>query len=409
METQTTSIGSSTDHSILPRRGEGGVEGASAQGVRLSTSHAGPMSYTAIPGVHTRYEAPAVHAAREISAGAPSVTGGRCCHWGRYCVASRLQLVLPLHSGAAEPRPPRRSLAIAAMAVIFAALVWQRPPSAVAAPAVGLSATALTSVIELVQLDARSLWHACRERTASEALALVAESARHRAPLMLWAVSFSSDVILLRLRECLGSAAPLLLSPPSSIEERLSVHRRELQPALLALRPALRQRLTAAVRERPSRCVGIATNLLQSAIYRLHWKVNAVGHAVGLRGAERFERARARLVERWIRLVVRLHHRLPLGSVSSEAEWEASAASGREARLRGGALSKVIRSSLRRAWRGARGLASRVREFVEGLDLCSAFKKARSPARCLAALHAVLARWWRDPRRSRHPQLEATS
>ena len=327
-------------------------------------------------------------------------------------MASRLQLVLPLHSGAAGPRPPRRSLAIAAMAVIFGllhALVWQRPPSAVAAPAVGLSATALTSVIELVQLDARSLWHACRERTASEALALVAESARHRAPLMLWAVSFSSDVILLRLRECLGSAAPLLLSPPSSIEERLSVHRRELQPALLALRPALRQRLTAAVRERPSRCVGIATNLLQSAIYRLHWKVNAVGHAVGLRGAERFERARARLVERWIRLVVRLHHRLPLGSVSSEAEWEASAASGREARLRGGALSKVIRSSLRRAWRGARGLASRVREFVEGLDLCSAFKKARSPARCLAALHAVLARWWRDPRRSRHPQLEATS
>ena len=97
-------------------------------------------------------------------------------------MASRLQLVLPLHSGAAGPRPPRRSLAIAAMAVIFAALVWQRPPSAVAAPAVGLSATALTNVIELVQLDARSLWHACRERTASEALALVAESARHRAP-----------------------------------------------------------------------------------------------------------------------------------------------------------------------------------------------------------------------------------
>ena len=46
---------------------------------------------------------------------------------------------------------------------------------------------------------------------------------------------------------------------------------------------------------------------------------------------------------------------------------------------------------------------------VARVDYSSAFKKARSPARCLAALHAVLAKWWRDPRRSRHPQLEATS
>eukprot|EP00967_Tisochrysis_lutea_P137489 scaffold246792_cov33-Tisochrysis_lutea.AAC.1 len=183
-----------------------------------------------------------------------------------------------------------------------------------------LSDEALHDVLELVQLDAKVVLDAAR-REPAEAVGLALDSARHRGPLLLWAMGYQLEKLQLCFYSCIANHTSMLapLAPElshqaermrSAVEARLERHARGLRVALLALRPTIRQRVLQAAREQPQDILPLLSNLLRSGIYRIRWKANRISRDYGLQGEDNFQRKKNVLVEKLVKQALWLHRRI---------------------------------------------------------------------------------------------------
>lgn len=190
------------------------------------------------------------------------------------------------------------------------------------------------TIWELVQLDFELVSEQMVQRRNPEAAwALAQASLEKRRPIIEWTLRYNVDRASLNLVEQATNCSLVKwLSPKGHAElhwqrshliKRLVEQRSRLAMALIALRPALRQRLLEAVTERPSLMAPISQRSLKSSLYYVQWVGNQWFKK--LRTAESFEATRAALIEKWLQALLEVHDRIKPSRLSPSQQFDASA------------------------------------------------------------------------------------
>lgn len=168
------------------------------------------------------------------------------------------------------------------------------------------------TIIELVQLDAELVAEQMQRQGAKAAWKLARTSFERRWPLIEWLVMYNVDKSKLRMVEAAQNCTLLKVMTPrgyselhwqrSHLNQRLVAQRSQLVMALVALRPALRQRLLEAVSERPALIPSVGKRALASGVVYGRWLGNRVLRFGKLRSREAFEATRAALIEKWLQV-----------------------------------------------------------------------------------------------------------
>ena len=183
----------------------------------------------------------------------------------------------------------------------------------------GISDEARETIIELVQLDFELVAESLQRRHPIAAWELAQSSFEKRWPLLEWTLKYNMDRTALNLVERATNCTLLRAVSPmgyyaeldrqrSHLTSRLTTQRSHLAMALIALRPALRQRLVEAIAERPSLLPSVGRRSLGSGILYLQWVANQRLRRVRTR--ESFEATRAALIEKWLQALLEVHDRI---------------------------------------------------------------------------------------------------
>jgi len=182
----------------------------------------------------------------------------------------------------------------------------------------GISDEARDTIIELVQLDFELVADSLQRRHPIAAWELAQSSFEKRWPLLEWTLKYNMDRTSLNLVERATNCTLLRAVSPmgyaeldrqrSHLMNRLTTQRSHLAMALIALRPALRQRLVEAIAERPSLLPSVGRRSLGSGILYLQWVANQ--RLRRLRTRESFEATRAALIEKWLQALLEVHDRI---------------------------------------------------------------------------------------------------
>jgi hypothetical protein len=168
----------------------------------------------------------------------------------------------------------------------------------------------ISRIIELVQLDAALVAEKMQQQGATAAWKLAKISYERRWPLIEWTLRFQFDRARLGLVE-IGTNCTTIrdVTPPlyaelewqrSHLAARLDEQRSRLVMALIALRPALSQRLLEAASDRPSLIPSIGKRVLASWKHWMGWRSNVWLRR--FRTPERFEATRATIIEKWLQV-----------------------------------------------------------------------------------------------------------
>ena len=158
----------------------------------------------------------------------------------------------------------------------------------------GISDEARDTIIELVQLDFELVADSLQRRHPIAAWELAQSSFEKRWPLLEWTLKYNMDRTALNLVERATNCTVLramgyaeLDRQRSHLTNRLTTQRSHLAMALIALRPALRQRLVEAIAERPSLLPSVGRRSLGSGILYSGWPTRGCDGCARARASKR--------------------------------------------------------------------------------------------------------------------------
>jgi hypothetical protein len=168
----------------------------------------------------------------------------------------------------------------------------------------------ISRIVELVQLDAALVKEQMQQRGADAAWELAKTSFERRWPLIKWTILYNADRTTLQaveaavncslVRQVLPAVYAELEWKRSHLTSSLAAQRSRLAAALIALRPAISQRLLEAARERPALIPSLSKRVVASTYAWWQWRSNIWLRR--LRTPERFEATRAAIIEKWLQV-----------------------------------------------------------------------------------------------------------